>query len=183
MMKKCPNCEKRYEEQRQFCSECGSELVSLSVEELRVVNEQKAKGKNKTIAIVISTVVVLVAIFIMLILPKMQANAAVDLVEEETGYRHTGECCNYLKLSSGGEYFVVVKGYTYYFVRKDGLWISDYVTRLHTSASSEEEARIHEKLNEYYLDLLEDYVNVIITGEYVDGKYVSDNGIVKGIRL
>ena len=49
-MKKCPQCDKRYDDLQKFCSDCGVELIDLSWEEQNqlIAEEQKAKTANNT---------------------------------------------------------------------------------------------------------------------------------------
>lgn len=87
-MKKCPQCDKRYDDLQKFCRDCGVELTDLSWEEQNqlIADEQKANKKKMGIIAVACVLVLTILIGAgVMLYPSMQVNAAISAVEENTG--------------------------------------------------------------------------------------------------
>lgn len=143
-MKKCPECNKRYEDSQKFCSDCGIELVELSQEEQALVAEesQKAQSKKKGV-IAIACVLVLAIIFVfgVALLPtinnKAMAKAAISAVEDEIGRTIVTDYCykfdipqgnyNQLGYSIAGTYIEVSYLNDSYFVKMDGKTVTEII--------------------------------------------------------
>lgn len=165
-MKKCPQCDKRYDDSQKFCSDCGVELTDLSWDEQNqlIAEEQKAKTKKTGIIAVACVLALVIAIgFFTMFYPILQAKQAVSAVAEERGSNYAiayvTECdifeCPY------GKFVVVDLGYLdKYFVRVEGLEVkSVYDYNIYRTS----DAGLF--LNEYYLDIYEEYIDLIGTGK------------------
>ena len=92
-MKKCPQCDKRYDDLQKFCSDCGVELIDLSWEEQNQLIAEEQKAKTKKTGIIVVACVLVLAILIgagVMMYPSMNnkamAESAINAVEKELGH-------------------------------------------------------------------------------------------------
>ena len=87
-MKKCLQCDKRYDDSQKFCSDCGVELTDLSWEEQNQLIAEEQKAKTKKTGIIAIACVLVLAILIgagVMMYPSMQVKAAISATEDKVG--------------------------------------------------------------------------------------------------
>lgn len=177
-MKKCPKCNKHYRDSQKFCSDCGLELIELSQEEQALVAEesQKAQSKKKgVIAIACILMLAIIAVCGVMMYPKLQVKNAIAELENELNRSVNVSECDVFTLPDGtkssitmsygskysldGTYVVIAAGYLdTYFVKMDGLKV-DYIYDYDIYASY----TVTKQFNEIYLDIYEEYIDLIGT--------------------
>ena len=177
-MKKCPQCDKRYDDSQKFCSDCGVELTDLSWDEQNqlIADEQKTKTKKMGIIVVACVVVLAIAIgAAVMMYPKMQVKNAIAGLEDELNRAIYVTECDIFTLPEGtkssvtmgsghnysidGTYVLIEQGYLdMYFVKMDGLKVH-HIYDYDIYAKYE----IQKQFNDIYLDIAEEYIDLIGT--------------------